>query len=145
MNKLEQSIHQLSLIEQMADHPGTIHRLDARCKLLVLCMYLICLLSVPTDHWIQLSGFLLFPFITSKQAHLGYGQLFLYSLAVLPFLVLIGIFNTWNSFIGILIRGLASVQALFLLLRTPAWECLPCWLSNYGLYTAICLFGYKRP
>lgn len=133
MNKLERSIYQLSLIEQMADHPGPIHRLDARCKLLVLCMYLLCLLSVPTDHWMQLSGFLLFPFITSKQAHLSYGKLFLYSLAVLPFLVLIGIFNTWSSFIGILIRGLASVQALFLLIRTTGFHVLCKGMQRMGV------------
>lgn len=137
MNKLERSIHQLSLIEQMADHPGYIHRLDARCKLLVLCIYLLCLLSVPTDHWIQLSVFLLFPFVTGKQAHLGYGQLFLYSLAVLPFLVLIGIFNTWNSFIGILIRGLASVQALFLLIRTTGFHSICKGMQRLGVPTLL--------
>lgn len=111
--------------------------------LIVTFAYLIFLLSIPIGKLSMLLWFFIWPVIGAPLTGLDYSKLFMRSLVILPFVVLLGIFNPifnrdvsftimnigiskgWISFISIVIRGLLSTQALFILI-------FYCGLKNIG-------------
>lgn len=111
-------------------------RVDPRSLLLVTVIYLCMMLAIPTAHIDVLLWFALYPIIASPLFGLKYSTVFLQSLIILPVVVLLGIFNPifdktpvapiggltltngWLLFIGIIVRGLLSMQALLILIRT---------------------------
>lgn len=129
MGKLEQAISEL---QQMQSGGGRTD-LNPLCMLLVTLAYLVAMLSVPAGSLTMLLWFALYPIAASPAAGLDFTRIFLRSLVVLPFVVIIGIFNPifdkvpaltvggivishgWITFISIVVRGLLSVQALLLL------------------------------
>lgn len=114
----------------------SIFRVDPRAQLLVTVAYLCLMLSIPTTHIDILLWFALYPILASPLFGLSYSSVFLQSLIVLPLVVLLGVFNPifdrtpvatfngyeitqgWLMFIGIVIRGLLSMQALLILIRS---------------------------
>lgn len=111
-------------------------RIDRRALLLVTVAYLCLMLSVPTTHIDVILWFAIYPIVASPMFGLSYSSIFLQSLIVLPLVILLGVFNPivdrlpvasfngyvitegWLLFIGIVIRGLLSMQALLILIRT---------------------------
>lgn len=109
---------------------------DPRALLLVTLVFLCVMLSVPSTHIDLLLWFALYPIIASPLFGLSYSSIFLQSLIVLPLVLLLGVFNPiidktpvvamegvtitngWLMFIGIVIRGLLSMQALLVLIRS---------------------------
>lgn len=146
MSKLEKVIYQLSSIEQKVGEDKYLHRIDTRAQLLVLLVFLFCMLSLPTGHWQRMTFFLVFPLTLCLQAKIGYLSLFLRSLVILPFVGLIGIFNPWPSFLGILIRGIASVQAVLVFIQVVGFHNLCRGIQYLGvpsLLVAQLLFVYR--
>lgn len=111
-------------------------KVDPRALLLVTVVYLCFMLGVPTMHVDVLLWYALYPIIAAPLFGLTYGSVFLQSLIVLPLVLLLGIFNPiidktmvathqgvvitrgWLLFIGIVVRGLLSMQALLILIRS---------------------------
>ena len=146
MSKLERVIYELDSIEQTKTTSSGMHRIDARAKLLTLFVYLICMLSLPTQQWSRMMLFLIFPMVVCWQTHFAYGKLFIRSLVIVPFVALVGIFNPWPSFVGILIRGLASVQGVFVLIQATGFHSLCRGLQGLGvpsLFVSQLLFVYR--
>lgn len=126
-------------MERAAQCSSLLHRLDARAKLLVTLLFLIIMLSIPLADLGQLILFSIYPIIISSIGRISYGTIFKRSLMVLPFVLFIGIFNPvidrqtvfyiggvgitagWISFISILLRGVLSAQAVFLLIYTTGF------------------------
>lgn len=146
MSKLEKAICHLSTLEQRIEENGYLHRVDARVQMLVLLVFLFSMLSLPTGHWQRMAFFLVFPLTLCLQAKLGYFSMFLRSLVVLPFVGLVGIFNPWTSFLGILIRGIASVQAVLVFIEVVGFYNLCRAMQRLGvpsLMVAQLLFVYR--
>lgn len=103
--------------------------------LLITLIYLVAVLSVPIYAPQKLIWLAAYPILASEIAGLGYGRILLKSLWILPFLILIGIFNPifdtgkafmiggieinqgWVSFASIILRGLLSLQAVILMVE----------------------------
>ena len=126
-------------------------RVDRRVLLLVTIVYLGVMLSVPTTHVDLLLWFAVYPIVASPMLGLSYSSVFLQSLIVLPLVILLGIFNPivdkvpvaaingfsitegWLLFAGIIIRGLLSMQALVILIRSIGFVGIVRSMSGLGI------------
>lgn len=164
MSKLEKAIYELNRMERASEQISPLHRLDTRAKLLVTLLFLIFVLSLPLDNLAGLILFFVYPIVSCAMAGISYGAVFKRSLFVLPFIIFIGIFNPildrqvafyvggieitegWISFLSILIRGLISVQAVFILILTTGFYNLCRGMRCLGvpsLLTTQLLFVYR--
>lgn len=132
-NKLERAYNELVLIEQMTDQALLSH--DPRAVIGVTIVFLVSMLTLPLTDPGDLILFFIYPVWSCFRSGISYRFLLTRSLYMLPFIILIGIFNPildqrtlfyiwnipisqgWISFISILLRGILSVQAaLFLII-----------------------------
>lgn len=137
MSQLEKTLNALLAMERIPREASPVHRLDARLKLLVTLGVLTGVLSIPVQRlpWLILS--FVYPVAVSAVAGIGYGGLLRRSLLVLPFVALVGIFNPWDSFTGILLRALVSMQAVLLLIQTTGFHRLCLALQGVGVPAVI--------
>lgn len=131
-DKLEKGINTYSASECQTASRSTAAR-NPVALLSVTLLYLVTLLSVPLDHLAALLWFGIYPLICSAYLGIPFSRIFVKSMAVIPFIALIGIFNPWFdrapgirmggyelshgwlTFISITVRGLYALQALLLL------------------------------
>ena len=139
MSKLEKAYNELDKMELVSSENSSVHALDPRSKILVTSVYLCLMLSLPLVRLSELLLFFVFPILTAAMAGIPYGFLFKRPLVVLPFALLIGVFNPifdretlfyvgsvpvskgWVTFSSILVRGLLSVQGALLLILTSGF------------------------
>lgn len=164
MSKLEQALCELNRMERASVRSSSLHALDARAKLLVTLLFLVCVLSLPAADLAGVILYLVYPIISSAVAGIGYGTVFRRSLLVLPFVLFIGIFNPildrqvafsvgrvavttgWLSFLSIILRGLLSAQAVFILIYATGFHNLCRSMRRMGvpsLLTTQLLFVYR--
>lgn len=134
MSKIDKS---LAILSRVSDGDTTASMfVDPRSLLLVTLIFLCMLLSLPAIHIDILLWFAIYPIISAPMFGMRYSSVFLQSLIILPLVLLLGIFNPiidktqiasyhgiyitrgWLLFIGIIIRGLLSMQALLILIRS---------------------------
>lgn len=146
MTKLEKAYLTLRRIERSRRRTES-----SPAILLVTLIYLIAVLSVPVESPQRIIWLAAYPVIASEMSGEGYGKLFLQSLWILPFLVLIGIFNPlfdrtvvlsladipvsrgWITFTSIIFRGLLSFQAVLLMVKTTGFIDLFNMMRKLGL------------
>ena len=139
MSKLEKVLYELSQIERSSGQTSPLHTIDARAKVVVTLLFLIFVLSLSVYNLSGLILFFIYPIVSCSMAGISYGYIFKRSLIVLPFILLVGIFNPllnrqvvfyaggigitagWISFFSILIRGIVSAQAVFILIYTTGF------------------------
>ncbi len=164
MSKLEKAIYELNKMERTSEQSSPLHLLDPRAKLLITLLFLIFLLSLPLEDLSGLLLFFIYPIVSCARAGISYGSIFKRSLIVLPFIAFIGIFNPlidrqivfyvggvgitsgWISFISILMRGIISVQAVFILIYTTGFYNICKGMRRMGipsLLTTQLLFVYR--
>lgn len=132
--RLERAIITLNARQLAAQDESYLAGLEPRALLVVTVVYLAVMLSVPLQAPGMIIWFAVYPIITAPAARIAYERVFRNSLYVLPFLVLLGIFNPlydtapsfgvgnivisrgWVSFTSIVLRGLLAAQALLLLI-----------------------------
>lgn len=149
-------------LSSRADTP--LHRLDARAKLLATLVFLLAMLSVPLTQLSELLLYTLFPMLCAAMGGIRYGDIVRQSLAVLPLVALIGLFNLFYdreaafrigglvvttgtvTWLSILLRGLLSMQALLVLILGTGFYPLCRGMQRLGipaLFTAQLLFVYR--
>lgn len=164
MGKLRQAIDEIYAAEQQAYADTYVNRLDPRAKITVTFVFLVCLLSLPLHRISAIIPFFAFPIILAARANISYGTVFKQSLISLPFVFAIGIFNPlldrqtafavgtfaisygWISFFSIILRGILSVQAAVLLIRTAGFYNMCLGLEKMGLpslFTTQLLLVYR--
>lgn len=134
-----------------AEEEAWLSRIDVRALLLVTVVYLIALLSMPLELPDRLIWFAAYPIIMSPLCGISYSRIFLNSLYVGPFILLIGMFNPlldhrqafilgnitvtmgWLTFLSILIRGLLAMQALLILIKMRGFPGLCLGLRKTGI------------
>lgn len=142
-------------------------KIDPRAKVLVTVNFLCFMLGVPTMHIDVLLWFALYPIIVAPLCGLSYASIFLQSLIVLPLVLLLGIFNPivdktlvathegftitrgWLLFWGIVIRGLLSMQALLILIRSIGFvgivkSLAKLWVPGFIVTQLMMVFRYIR-
>ncbi|MBD5172187.1 MAG: cobalt ECF transporter T component CbiQ [Bacteroidales bacterium] len=100
---------------------------------IVTLFYIVIVLTVPVSNPQRLVWIAVYPVMMAEYCGAGFVRIFIKSLWVLPFVILIGIFNPifdhnpgikiaevnvsagWISFISIILRGLLSMQSLIIL------------------------------
>lgn len=164
MGKLEKAIYELDRMERTTGQSSLLHSIDARAKLLVTLCFLITVLSLPLENISSLIFYIIYPIIACAMAEISYGHIIKRSLFVLPFILFIGVFNPifdkqvvfyvgkmgitsgWISFFSILIRGLISAQAAFILIYSTGFYNLCRGMQRMGipsLLTTQFLFVYR--
>ncbi len=162
--RLQHVLCELDAMERTARRQSPLHSLDARAKLLVSVVFLVTMLSVPLLRLSELLLFAVFPIVTAAMGGLNFGTVFRRSLIVLPFVAFIGVFNLfydrepvfrigmlvvtggWISFLSIILRGLLSVQVLFILINSTGYYRLCRSMQRLGLpsvFTTQLLFVYR--
>lgn len=164
MSKLEKAFYELDQIERSKDQISQLSDFDPRSKIFVTLIFLIILLSIPLKKLDILILFFIFPIISCAMADIAYYKLFLRSLIILPFVLLIGIFNPiydrevsftigklaitdgWISYISIIVRGILSTQAVFVLIFSTGFHNICRGLERIGvpsLFVTQLLFVYR--
>lgn len=131
---LQKAILTLNSFQTGTNEKTYVSGIDSRALIIVTLAYIICLLSLPIEVPEKLIWFAVYPIIMAPLSGQTYASVFIKSLYVLPFIILIGIANPfydkrpafevgqftitygWLSFLTILLRGILSVQALIILI-----------------------------
>ncbi|MDE7077829.1 MAG: cobalt ECF transporter T component CbiQ [Alistipes sp.] len=163
-NRLQHLLGELDALERSARTESPMHRLDARAKLLATTAYLAAMLSLPLSRLSEILLCALFPMIGAAMGGMRLGPLVRRSLAVLPFVALIGIFNLLAhrtpalrigpltvteggiEYAAILLRGILSLAALLVLIGTTGFYPLCRAMQRLGIprfLTVQLLFVYR--
>ncbi|MCH5225251.1 MAG: cobalt ECF transporter T component CbiQ [Muribaculaceae bacterium] len=136
---LQEAILTFNSCSSPASKEHAISKVDSRALLIVTLLYLVLLLAVPIFLPGKIIWFAIYPIVMSPLCGFSYSSVFKKSLYVLPFVMLIGVFNPifdnrpafvagdievsfgWLSFLSLTLRGLMAVQALLILLRASGF------------------------
>lgn len=137
---IEKAIVALNRSQLSMSHHSHICDIDPRALLCVTIGYLVLMLSVPPQCPGMIVWFAVYPIVSAPLAHIPYEKLFVKSLYVLPFLILVGMFNPlfdrqtafsvggievsrgWITFGAIIVRGLLAMQALLILVHVAGFN-----------------------
>lgn len=138
MSKLEVTLTELRRLESR-DGAGLLGNINAGAKFIVTIVYLILILRIPLDEPVRLLWFFIYPIAFATASDISYTSVFRRSLWILPFVILIGIFNPllqrstefviygipvsegWVSFTVIIMRGLLAMQAVIILMENTGF------------------------
>lgn len=138
MSRLQQVLSELQALETATAAPAgaQLRRIDPRAKLLVTLHFVAVLSTCPPRPAVALFAF--YPVVTALWGGIGIVRMMRRSLAVLPFVAFIGLFNLfqprgWVIWMGLLWRGLLSMQALLLLIATTGYRPMCQALRQFGV------------
>jgi cobalt/nickel transport system permease protein len=164
MASIHSAVLDLKSLDLLANGSSTIHRLDARAKVLATFVFIICVVSCNRYELTALFPFFIFPVVMVALA--GLPPLFILKKITLicPFVLAVGIFNPvfdreillqlgplgisggWISFASILARSLLTVGAACILVGTTGFTAVCQALERLGMpqiFTVQLLFLYR--
>ncbi|MEI7818317.1 MAG: cobalt ECF transporter T component CbiQ [Desulfuromonadales bacterium] len=164
MASIHNAVLDLKKLDLLANGNSTIHRLDARAKVLVTLVFTLCVVSYNRYELTALFPFFIFPIVIISLA--GLPPLFiLKKIALLcPFVLAVGIFNPvfdrtillqlgplgisggWISFASILARSALTVGAAFILVGVTGFTAVCQALERLGMpqvFAVQLLFLYR--
>lgn len=164
MASIQNAVLDLKTLDLLANGNSTIHRLDARAKVLVTLIFTLCVVSYNRYELTALFPFFVFPIIMLSLA--GLPPLFILKkiLLLCPFVLAVGIFNPvfdreillhigplgvsggWISFASILTRSILTVGAAFILVGVTGFTAVCQALERLGMpqvFAVQLLFLYR--
>ncbi len=156
MPSLATTILDLRQLDTLARQNSPVHRLDARAKTVVTLIFIICVVSYPKYDIAVILPFSIFPICLTTTAGLPAAYLARKVLAVLPFVVLVGLCNPlidretllqfgqipvsggWVSMFSIVIRGTLTIAAAFILVGTTGMTAMTAALGRMGVPRIFC-------
>jgi len=164
MGSIHSAVLDLKRLDLLANGNSTIHRLDARAKVLVTLVFVICVVSFSRYELTTLFPFFIFPVVIISLS--GLSPLFiLRKIALLcPFVLAVGIFNPvfdrevlvqlgplgisagWISFASIVVRSILTVGAAFILVGVTGFTAVCQALERMGMpqvFAVQLLFLYR--
>ena len=154
----------LKSLDLLANGDSTIHRLDARAKVLATFVFIICVVSCSRYELTALFPFFIFPVVMISLSGLPPRFILGKIVLICPFVLAVGIFNPvfdreillqlgplgvsggWISFASILTRSLLTVGAAFILVGTTGFTAVCQALERLGMpriFTVQLLFLYR--
>ena len=151
MSKIDTAITNLTLLDTLATIDSPIHRLDPRAKLLTTLVFIVTTVSFDKYQIAPMLPFAVFPIVLISLANLPAAYLIKRILWILPFAVLIGIFNPlldrqiiaqigsvtiiggWVSFASIVLRFFLTVLAALTLVATTGFNAICLALEKIGV------------
>lgn len=164
MASINSAILDLKSLDLLANGTSTIHRLDARAKVLVTLVFTLCVVSYNRYELTALLPFFIFPAVIISLA--GLPPLFIFRKIVLlcPFVFAVGIFNPvfdratlvqlgpvdisggWISFASIMLRSVLTVGGAFILVGVTGFTAICQALERLGMprvFAVQLLFLYR--
>lgn len=133
-SKLESTYRKIKQLEIQQQQISLLNTINPVAKLITTLTYLILMLSLSVYQLSALLPFCVYPILLAAFARIPYRRVCIYALPILPFVILIALFNPildrqtaftifsieisrgWISFISILLRGILAVQCMIILL-----------------------------
>lgn len=164
MASIQSAVLDLKSLDLLANGNSSIHRLDARAKVLVTLVFIICVVSYGRYELAPLFPFFIFPFVMVSLA--GLPPLFIIKKIILlcPFILAVGMFNPvfdreiilqlgtlkisggWISYASILVRSVLTVGTAFILVGVTGFTSVCQALERLGmpqLFAVQLLFLYR--
>ena len=164
MGSIHSAVLDLKRLDLLANGNSTIHRLDARAKVLVTLVFVICVVSFSRYELTSLFPFFIFPVVMISLS--GLSPLFILRKITLlcPFVLAVGIFNPvfdrevliqlgplgisagWISFASIVVRSILTVGAAFILVGVTGFTAVCQALERMGMpqvFAVQLLFLYR--
>lgn len=164
MASINRAVLDLKRLDLLAKNDSVIHRLDARAKVLVTCVFILCIVSYGRYELTALIPFFIFPAVMIALAELP--ALFIAKKIALlcPFVLVVGIFNPvfdrevlinlgplgisggWISFASIMLRSILTVGAAFILVAVTGFTAVCQALERLGMpqvFAVQLLFLYR--
>lgn len=164
MSRIEAAIAEFRRLDRYGSGDSVVHRLDARAKIVAVLAFIVAVASFDRYQVSALLPFALFPIVVSARAGVPFGLILRRSLAVLPFALMVGLFNPlfdrapmvalgpvvlsagWVSFASIVLRALLTTSAALLLVAVTGFPDLCRGLGRLGVprpFTTQLLFLYR--
>ena len=162
MASINKAVLDLKRLDLLANNDSVIHRLDARAKVLVTCVFILCIVSYDRYELSALFPFFIFPAVLIALA--GLPPLFIAKKIALlcPFVLVVGIFNPvfdrevlvnlgplgisggWISFASIMVRSILTVGAAFILVGVTGFTAVCQALERLGMPQGFAVQLVKR-
>ena len=151
MASVHSAVLDLKSLDLLANGDSSIHRLDARAKVLATFVFIICVVSCTRYELTALFPFVIFPVVMVSMAGLPPRFIFGKIILICPFVLAVGIFNPvfdreillqlgplgisggWISFASILTRSLLTVGAACILVGTTGFTAVCQALEHLGM------------
>lgn len=164
MASLHDAVLDLKRLDLLAKGNSTIHRLDARAKVLVALIFILCVVSYNRYELTALLPFFIFPVIMVSLSGLPALYILRKIILLCPFVLAVGIFNPiidrevllqfgpvdisggWISFASILTRSILTVGTGFILMAVTGFTSICQALERLGIpqvFTVQLLFLYR--
>lgn len=140
MNKINHAIHEIHTMADLANKDQWVNRIHPLVKLVLTVFYIAIVVSCPNRAVFLLLGFVIYPIAMFVISELSFKDALYRLRIVLPVVCLIGIFNPvfdrtpvlvigritltngWLSFFSLLLKGIFTVLASYLLIATTSIE-----------------------
>jgi len=151
MNNIGKKYFDLEYMDILARGRSPLHRLDPRAKLMTTLLFIITVVSFGKYTLLALIPFLMYPVFLVSAGGLPAGYFMKKILTVLPFVLLMGIFNPvidrtivarvgavdisggWVSFLSILLRFFLTASSALLLIALTGFNAVCGALTNLGV------------
>jgi cobalt/nickel transport system permease protein len=151
MLAIDGSLLDFKRLDLLAMGESTIHRLDPRAKVLTTLVYILCVVSFGRYELAAMLPFLLYPVVLLTLADLPVGYLVRKVLVVIPFAVMVGLFNPlfdrqvvlqfgslavsggWVSCASIVVRALLTAGAAIVLVAVTGFPAICEALERLGM------------
>jgi len=164
MASIQSAVLDLKKLDLMANGTSAIHRLDARAKVLVTLVFVICVVSYSRYELTALLPYVVFPVAVVSLAGLPPSFILGKIALICPFILAVGIFNPffdrelllqigplgisggWISFASILVRSVLTVGAAFILVGVTGFTTVCQALERLGMpqvFAVQLLFLYR--
>lgn len=164
MRSVEGALFDFRQLERLAEGNSPLHRLDARAKIAVTLLFIVCVVSLGRYELAALFPFFIFPACMIAAGGLPPAYLISRILLVLPVVLVVGIFNPlldrqilatvgplavsggWLSFASLILRSLLTIAAALILVGLTGFPALCRGLVQLGmprLFAAQLLFLYR--
>ncbi|NVN92240.1 MAG: cobalt ECF transporter T component CbiQ [Desulfuromonadales bacterium] len=154
---IEQTLTDFRRLDLLAMDDTSIHQLDGRAKVLTVLVFITAVMSFNRYEFSALLPFICFPLFLIIKGHLPATYLFKRIALVLPFAVLIGLFNPlldrqvmvrlgsisisggWISWASIVVRAVLTVSAALILVSVTGFTAICQALTQMGLPRAFAM------
>ena len=164
MLAIDGSLLDFKRLDLLAMGESAIHRLDPRAKVLTTLVYILCVVSFGRYELAAMLPFLLYPLVLLTLADLPVGYLVRKIMVVIPFAVMVGLFNPlfdrqvvlqlgsldvwggWVSCASIVVRALLTVGAAIVLVAVTGFPAICEALERLGMprvFAVQLLFLYR--
>lgn len=138
-------------LDLLAQGESAVHRLDPRAKVLTTLVYILCVVSFGRYELAAMLPFLIYPVVLTALADLPPGYIVRKTAVVLPFAVMIGLFNPffdrqvllqlgpievwggWISWSSIIVRALLTAAAAIVLVAVTGFPAICEALERLGM------------